>query len=62
MVVTLENLKNKTKKFTRRYKKALKEKKKMEKIYKKTLENHEIALREIRRAERQKKKNKKINI
>ena len=56
---TLENLKNKTKKFTRRYKKALKEKKKMEKIYKKTLENHEIALREIRRAERQRKKTKK---
>ena len=43
-------------KFRRRYKKALKDKKKQEKIYKETLENNKIALREIKKAERQKKK------
>ena len=46
-------------KFRRRYKKALKDKKKQEKIYKETLENNKIALREIKKAERQKKKKKK---
>jgi len=46
----------KTSKFTRKYKKALKEKKKMEKVYKETLENNEIAIREIRKMEKKKKK------
>ena len=53
--VIYERLK-KTTKFTRRYKKALKEKKKMEKVYKQTLENNEIALREIRKFEKKKRK------
>ena len=52
-----ENLK-KTTKFTRRYKKALKDKKKQEKIYKHILENNEIALKEIKKAEKQKRKKK----
>ena len=55
-----ENLK-KTAKFTRRYKKALKDKKKQEKIYKHILENNEIALKEIKKAEKQKRK-KKVSV
>ena len=59
-VLSKENLENlkKTTKFTRKYKKALKDKKKMEKEYKNTLENNEIALREIRKVEKQRRKKK----